>query len=620
MSCTVVLALGYGSLKSGFPWVTAELKKQGKTVDKYIASLPPAPHIALLHKRWQVSCTASQNNRSGSRIKVKDTGTTNISETRPDAIYQGLTEEMKKWLADGEFFTNIEVKLRTEIASTEEFVQIFLECKAEIWQLPWDAWQFREIYCNSEIIGSSPEYKKIPLQATFGGRPLPSQGRILCVSGNAEGIDVEQDIQEIKAYLGDRCELEFLKEPTPEEFNARLFDDKSWQVFFFAGHSDSDENGANIKLYINRNYQNDSVTLEYLIEGIKRAFYKGLQLLIFNSCSSMSMAVDLVSNNLSLPPIIVMRAPIPDPIAQDFVKSLLKYLAREEPLFLAVRKAKDDLLRWEKRCPGASSIPMLCQQPNLEEFTLPKPEANRHSNINGNTAIEPECDRAKNQLSLSLSHLMQRLAIGLAVSAIGYILMGPIVAPVANKIGMKNARQNKPLIAKIYYKLSSLLDPNYAAPHYNLSELCNKLNDSECALQAMQNAAWRGLPDAYAQSSKNFILQNKHQEALKAIALCLENTKYDGVKAACFKNRGWVRLEQKQYDAAETDLRTAIAFRKDSPEAQCLLAEVLEIKGQKQAALAAWNQALKYSDYRIPKQDECILSARQRLQAKGNKP
>jgi tetratricopeptide (TPR) repeat protein len=619
MSCTVVLALGYGSLESGFPWVTAELKKQGKTVDKYIASLPPAPHIALLHKRWQVSCTASQNNRSGSRIKVKETGTTNISEDRPDAIYQGLIEEMKKWLTDSEFFTNIEVKLRTEIASTEEFVQIFLECKSEIWQLPWDAWQFREIYCNSEIIGSSPEYKKIPLQATFGGRPLPSQGRILCVSGNAEGIDVEKDSQEIKAYLGDRCELEFLKEPTPEEFNDRLFDDKGWQVFFFAGHSDSDENGANIKLYINRKHQNNSVSLEYLIEGIKRAFYKGLQLLIFNSCSSMSMAVDLVSNGLSLPPIIVMRAPIPDPIAQDFVKSLLKYLAREEPLFLAVRKAKDDLLRWEKRFPGASSIPMLCQQPNFEEFKLPQPEENRHSNIGGNTAIEPECDRAKNQISVSRSHLMQRLAIGLAVTAIGYMLMGPIVAPIANKIGKKN-HDRKPLVAKVAYNIATLLNVDYAAPYYNLAILHESLNEKEYAQKFMKEAAWRGSPEANAQVSRSLILNNQHQEALKFIDRCLETTKYDAVKAACLKNRGWVRLDQKQYDLAEDDLRTSIELIENSPEAQCLLAQLLENRGKQQEALSAWNQALKYSDYRIPKQDKCILIARQRLQAKGNKP
>ncbi|MCU0542713.1 MAG: CHAT domain-containing protein [Oscillatoriaceae cyanobacterium Prado104] len=620
MSCTVILALGAGNLNSGFPLVTAELKQQGKTVNKYSASLPPAPQIADLQNKWQASCVAGQYNRSGTRIKVKATGITNISEDNPEAIYQGLQAEMKNWLAAGEFFSKIEMGLRTDIATRSECVQIFLECESHLWLLPWNAWQFREEYYNSEITGSCREYKKVPLQATPGGRPLASRGRILCVSGNSTGIDVEQDAQEIQNYLGDRCELEFLKEPTPEEFHDRLFDEKGWQIFFFAGHSDSDDRGANIKLYINHNHQNNSVTLDYLREGIKRAIFRGLQLLIFNSCSSMGMAVDLVADGLPLPSIIVMRAPIPDPIAQDFVKSLLKYLAKEEPLFLAVRKAKDELQRWDKEFPGASSIPMLCQQPNFEEFTLPKRRENRHSNTAEITAIEPAGDRPKNPVFVSLSRLILSLAIGLLVSAIGYILMGPKVAPIANELGTKNAKENQPLIAKSYYKLATLLNPNYAAPHYNLAELCNKLNDSQCALQAMQNAVWRGLPEAYAQSSKTFILQNKHQEALKAIALCLENTKYYGVKASCFKNRGWVRLEQKQYDEAETDLRTAIAFSEDSPEAQCLLAKVLEIKGQPQAALKHWEKTLKHSNSSIPKQDECIQIARQRLQVKGNKP
>lgn len=51
MSLTVVLALGFGSLKDGFPHVTSELKKQGETVAQYLGSLLPAPEVEELHKR-----------------------------------------------------------------------------------------------------------------------------------------------------------------------------------------------------------------------------------------------------------------------------------------------------------------------------------------------------------------------------------------------------------------------------------------------------------------------------------------------------------------------------------------------------------------------------------------
>ena len=613
MSWTVILALGYGDLKNGFSHVTAELKKQGETVAQRFASLPPAPLVQELHKRWNASCVASQYNRSGSRIKIKSAGTTNISEDKPYAIYQDLKQEMNKWLSADEFYRKIEVELRTEISNRSECVEIFLECNNSlIWQLPWDAWQFRGDYRNSEIIGSSPEYGKVPQQATIGGMPLPSRGRILGVVGNSKGIDVGKDTKELKKYLGDRCELKFLKEPTPQQFRDRLFDEKGWQVLFYAGHSKSDTNAANGLLYINQEVQNNTVTLEDLKDGLKKAIFKGLQLLIFNSCSSLGIAADLVSEGISLPSVIVMRAPIPDFIAQEFVKSLFRYLALKEPLFLAVRKAKDDLLRWEPQFPGASGIPVLCQHPTFEGLKFLELGSSRPV-----PADDGAGDRPNNQSLILPIDWMQRAAKSLGITAISYMLMGPILSRVVNEMGKTSHRQGQLLIAERCYQLATLLNLNYATPHYNLAVLYEELNEKEYAQKLMKDAARRGSAEANSQVSRSLILNNQPQEALKFIARCLEHTEYDGVKAACFKNRGWARFKQKQYDAAEADLRIAIGFREDSPEAQCLLAQVLEIKGKPQAALEAWNETLKYSDYRVPEQDRCMQNAQQRLQAKG---
>ncbi|MEG4070233.1 CHAT domain-containing protein [Microcoleus sp. Pol11C2] len=616
MSWTVILALGYGDLKNGFSHVTAELKKQGETVAQRFATLPPAPQIQELHKRWNASCGASQYNRSGSRIKIKSAGTTNISEDKPEAIYRGLKQEMNKWLSAEDFYRKIEAQLRTQISNPSECVEIFLECNNSlIWQLPWDAWQFREDYRNSEIIGSSPEYGKVPQQATIGGMPLPSRGRILGVVGNSNGIDVGKDTKELKKYLGERCDIKFLKEPTPQQFRDHLFDEKGWQVLFYAGHSDSDINAANGLLYINQELQNNTVTLEDLKEGLKQAIFQGLQLLIFNSCSSLGIAADLVTEGICLPSVIVMRAPIPDFIAQEFVKSLFRYLALKEPLFLAVRKAKDDLLRYEHQFPGASGIPMLCQHPTFEGLKLLE-LACHHSVIP--SADGGAGDRPNKQPLILLMDWMQRAAKSLGITAISYMLMGPILSRVVNEMGNTSYHQGQLLIAERCYQLATLLNLNYATPHYNLAMLYEDLNEKEYAQKLMKDAARRGSAEANSQLSRSLILNNQPQEALKFIARCLEHTEYDGVKAACFKNRGWARFKQKQYDAAEADLRIAIGFSGDSPEAQCLLAQVLEIKGKPQAALEAWNQALKYSDYRVPKQDECIQIAQQRLQAKGN--
>ena len=606
MIWTVILGLGFGSLTDGFPLVTAQLKKQGKTVYQFRGSLPPAPEVEEMQRRWTSICAGVKSSRNSSRIKIKGAGKTNISEDNPSAVCEGLKAEMNKWLESDDFFKKIEVKLRTEIRDRSDFVEIFLECdNSKIGQLPWDVWKFREIYCNCEIILSSSEYGTVTQQATAAGMPLPSQGRILGVSGNSKGIDIKKDTQEIEKYLGDRCELKFINEPTIQELHDQLFDEKGWQVFFYAGHSDCDENVANGLLYIN---ENDSVTLEPLKGGMKQAIFKGLQLLIFNSCSSLGIATDLVAEGIPLPSVIVMRAPLPDAIAHAFVKSLFRHLALGEHLFLAVRKAKDDLLRWETDFPGASGIPVLCQHPTFQELTLPKCGKTR-------PVIPVESvagDRPKHPQFTISNKLMQRASISLAALAIGYPLVGPNLALGIDNFGKANHYTN-PLIAKTSYKLAALINPTNGEAYYNLSFLCDQLNEDECAREAMKQAVWRGLPEAYAQISRSLILKNKLEDALKVIGMCLEQTQYDGVKSACFKNRGWLRLKQKRYDAAETDLRKAISLSNKTPEAQCLLAQVLEAKGKPQEALTHWQQTLKSANSSIPKQDECIEMAKERL-------
>ncbi|MEG4215489.1 CHAT domain-containing protein [Microcoleus sp. Pol14C6] len=628
MSLRFILGLGIGDLHKGFPDITGEFQENQTTVHKFKGSLPPAPEVDDLQKRWQLICRAGQSSNILSRIKVKATGTTNISEDNPQLIYQYLNESMRLWLSSEEFYGGIEENFRSvvdAVGGKTQCFEVFLEIKdSENWHLPWDAWKFREDYKNCEIIKSPSQYRKALKKATAGGMPLPSRGRILCVSGNSDGLDLRQDEKSLQRSFGDRCELEFMQQPTPQQLRDHLSqDEKNWQILYYGGHSDS--NAVNGWLQINQANCDNNVTIDYLKEGLEKSIFQGLELLILNSCSSLQLAADLVAGGLPLPSMIVMRAPIPDKIAHDFVKSLFGYLSKEYPLFLAVRKAKDDLQKWESEFPGASAIPVLCQQPTFEGLTLLLKRVKRSYPLGNRPLVavadvlgDTGGDRPNNDISIFISKLMPRLGIGLATTASSYMLMGPILAPVANQIGMENHRQNKPLIAKIFYKLASLINLNYAQPYYNLAVLCDELNDDRGALEAMQNAVLRGLPDASAQISKLFIRNDKHQPALKAINLCLEHAKYDGVKAACIKNRGWIRFKEQQYDDAAIDFKTAIGLTDKSPEAHCFLAQVLETKGKPHQALYHWKKTIKYSKSSVPEQDKCIQIAKQHLRIKGN--
>ena len=82
------------------------------------------------------------------------------------------------------------------------------------------------------------------------------------------------------------------------------------------GHSETSEDKG--ILYIN---PTDSLTIEELKYALRAAIANGLQLAIFNSCDGLGLGRDL--EPLNLPQIIVMREPVPDSIAQEFLKHFI---------------------------------------------------------------------------------------------------------------------------------------------------------------------------------------------------------------------------------------------------------------------------------------------------------
>ena len=150
-------------------------------------------------------------------------------------------------------------------------------------------------------------------------------------------------------------EVKFLIEPTiPELYNCLW--NGTWDIVFFAGHSKTLERQG--ILYLN---SQDQLTIEQLRHGFRQAIASGLQLAIFNSCDGLGLAEEL--GQLSLPQSIVMRLPVPDGIAQQFIKYLLQAYAEGDSLYLSMRKAREQLQSWENQFPCASWIPVIYQNP-----------------------------------------------------------------------------------------------------------------------------------------------------------------------------------------------------------------------------------------------------------------
>ncbi|AKG20882.1 CHASE2 domain-containing protein [Calothrix sp. 336/3] len=358
MSHLVVLNLGKGELQYGFPTVTAQLwEEDGMTPIQFSGSLPPMPNLATLYQRWQRLYTSLYNNLSWRRtrsahpefeIDEDDDTITNISHHEFQEICEELGTELNRWLSANSFL-GIDRKLRTNLTPKDEIRLVIAAENPQILRLPWSLWEFLSDYPQAEIALSLPEYAR-SLKTNISH--IKKKVKILSIFGNSEGINLTQDKQ-ILAKLPN-AEITFLLEPTSQELNEQLWQ-SDWDMLFFAGHSSSQEKGC---IQIN---STDSLTIDQLKYGLRKAISRGLKLAVFNSCDGLGLAQDLA--DLHLPQVIVMREPVPDGVAQEFLKHFLTLFAKGESLYTAVREAREKLQGLEGEFPCATWLPVICQNP-----------------------------------------------------------------------------------------------------------------------------------------------------------------------------------------------------------------------------------------------------------------
>jgi len=358
MSKLVVLNLGAGNLNDGFPNVIAQLRLKDGKIEQFIGSLPPAPELATLNQQWQLLYYALHQRFDVARrrlFEVEEEGLTNISVRGFQELCQEIETKFNLWL-DSPSFLKVDRKLRTKLDQNEE-VQIIIETgDRTLHRFPWHLWHFLEDYQQAEIGLSNLEYSPINLEKKQRNKP-----RILTILGHSEGINVKAD-QALIAQINN-AEIVFLVEPKSAEFHEILWDEKGWDILFFAGHSHT-ENHQGI-IFIN---PQESLNIKELKTAINKAIKQGLQLAIFNSCDGIGLAEEL--SKLNLPQIIVMREGVPDLIAQEFLKYFLSALQQNKSVFCSLREARERLQAWDNDFPGGSWLPMICQNLSIPNDSI----------------------------------------------------------------------------------------------------------------------------------------------------------------------------------------------------------------------------------------------------------
>ena len=598
MSELVVLNLGSGNFNDGFPSVTARLGKTGNLTMQFQGSLPPAPYLPELYGRWRLLYQALYQSRARGRIEIKPGGITQVSEVEFQTLGENLGKRLNDWLSN-KGFRDIEQQLRTQLVPNEA-VQIIIESDDEqVWRLPWSLWNLvKEDYRYAEVALSTPEY---PAPPPAMKRELGAKVKILAIFGNSSGINLQKDWQLLKKLPG--VEVTPLFEPERHELTEQLWG-QGWDVLFFGGHSSSNADVTEGKLFINQLPDHNSITIAELQEALHISVGKGLKLAIFNSCDGLGLPRQLAKAKVPLPPMIVMREPVPDPVAPAFLQFFFRAFADGEPFYIAVRQAKEQLKGLEHYFPGVSWLPVICQHPAISPSTW--------KHLQGiNRKSFPATTTNKNLV-------IKRAGIGLLAISILYFGAGLPLAKLFNHLGVEKYHQGELRLAKHYYRLAIFLAPNYAQPHYNTAIICHDdFGDVDCATANYIQAAMRGLPEAMAELDRITLQEELSLHSLQRIERCLKFAKYDAAKASCLKNRGWSRFNEERLPEAQKDLEAAIKLIDDSPHSHCLLAQVLEKQNKFNQALKHWRKTLHYSDDVVPEQDQCIAMARKRINLPG---
>ncbi|MGC9505783.1 CHASE2 domain-containing protein [Baaleninema sp.] len=338
-----------GHMASGFQ-ATLTLGGEGEFPSlETTGKLPPTTDLNLTYRQWQA--TYRQLGKSDRTIvpeKITYDGSPNRSREDCRRHAERLRQAFNQWLA-GEGFRPVRECWLEQLNPTEETRLVVRSYSRSILRLPWHLWDAVEPYPNVEVAIHVPSTNGRLAKVSTP----PGKVRILSVLGDSRGIDTESDRSLLEGLPG--VELTTLVEPQRQELNDRLWD-QPWDIWFFAGHGHT-KNGKG-RLYINAT---DSLSLDELKYGLRQAIDRGLQLAIFNSCDGLGLVWGL--EELPLPQSIVMREPVPDIVAQAFLKYFLKAFAGGKSFYRSVREARERLQGLEREFPCASWLPTICQHP-----------------------------------------------------------------------------------------------------------------------------------------------------------------------------------------------------------------------------------------------------------------
>lgn len=343
-----------GDLKKGMD-ATLHIQDNGKDLAEADGSLPASSQILKTLGKWKSSY---RNTSHENRAEVENFSTE--EKASPKEWGDRLSKDFLEWLNHASF-RPIDQKLREYLKRDQPAEILIRSTDQNIHNLPWHKWYFVSEFPENEVVFAS---KTQPLKESLATH---QKVRVLSILGDQRNINVEED-RRILESLPD-IEVTFLPEPRRKELDAELRGKESWDILCFSGHSYSQDSQG----YLSLNDQ-DKITIEQLRFALKKAIENGLKLAIFNSCDGLGLAYEL--EELYIPQLVVMREPINDGVAHEFLKNFLEAYSEGKELHLSLREAREKLHPLEEEYPFATWLPVLFQNsavtvPTWNSFQAP---------------------------------------------------------------------------------------------------------------------------------------------------------------------------------------------------------------------------------------------------------
>ncbi len=341
-------------------WQTAYLNFYRRLVSTPPPALPPAHQL---------------------RGRVAESGSFSATEDWRSQLVQSEAQfltEFYRWLNSAQLVEIrrqiVQIAAQSRVSASAHPptpLDLFLSCNAlELDRLPWEVWEIGSEFAATSAI----RVVRIPKTLRTGGSVHYShrhKPRILVILGDETGLNFQADRQAVQS-LARLSEIQFIgwqpdqdRQHLPTQIAEAIADPQGWDILLFAGHS-NETSLTGGKLAIAPGV---AISISEIIPKLKLACERGLQFALFNSCNGLTIAETLV--DLGVSQVAIMREPIHNQVAQEFLMQFLRGLAEFKDVHESLTGACQSL-KLEKHLtyPSAYLVPSLFRHPATSLFRL----------------------------------------------------------------------------------------------------------------------------------------------------------------------------------------------------------------------------------------------------------